>query len=296
VSIDELARRVDVLAERLRRHQDVFKKSEAAVRASLVEPFLRIWGWYTEDPGQVRPEFSTQSGKPDYALLGPEGRPVAFVGVKTLGKPEDLTQHISYCVSEGVGYFIATDGETWEVYNTHAPKPLHEKLVARWDILKDPPVEVLRKSFVIARGVGERVEAPRPVPPPTPPRQPSPHLTLANMMPAKVKPPFSVIFPDQQRYSIKNWNDLLASVVEWLMKTGRLTEKHLPLKTPRSTKRYLVNTRPKHPTGSDFRQPKSVSGLYVETHFSARDIKRMVLYLLREFGVDPDGVVFEVGS
>jgi predicted type IV restriction endonuclease len=49
----------------------------------------------------VRPEFSTQSGKPDYALLGPEGRPTAFVGVKALGKPEDLTQYISYCVSGG---------------------------------------------------------------------------------------------------------------------------------------------------------------------------------------------------
>jgi hypothetical protein len=60
-----------------------------------------------------------------------------------------------------VGYFIATDGETWEVCNTHAPRPLHEKLVARWDILKDPPVEVLRKSFVIARGVGERVRGGR---------------------------------------------------------------------------------------------------------------------------------------
>jgi hypothetical protein len=89
---------------------------------------------------------------------------------------------------------------------------------------------------------------------------------------------------------------LLTSVVEWLVKTGRLTEKHLPLKTPRSTKRYLVNTRPKHPTGTDFRQPKSVSGVYVETHFSANDIKRMTYYLLREFGVDPDGVIVEAGS
>jgi hypothetical protein len=296
VSIDELARRVVVLAERLRRYQDVFRRNEAAVRASLVEPFLRIWGWDTEDPAQVMPEFSTQSGRPDYALLGPDGRPVAFVGVKTLGKPEDLTQYISYCVSEGVGYFIATDGKTWEVYNTLEPKPLREKLVTRWDILEDPPVEVLRKSFVIARGVRERLGASEPIwsGEEREPRQP--RLTLAKIMSAKVKPPFSIIFPDQQRYSIQKWNELLASVVEWLVKTGRLTEKHLPLKTPRSTKRYLVNTRPKHPTGTDFRQPKSVSGVYVETHFSANDIKRMAYYLLGEFDVDPDDVVVEVVS
>jgi hypothetical protein len=296
VSIDELARRVDVLAERLRRYQDVFRRNEAAVRASLVEPFLRIWGWDTEDPAQVMPEFSTQSGRPDYALLGPDGKPIAFVGVKTLGKPEDLTQYISYCVSEGVGYFIATDGKTWEVYNTLEPKPLREKLVTRWDIVEDPPAEVLRKSFVIARGVRERLGASEPIwsGKEREPRQP--RLTLAKIKSAKVKPPFSVIFSDQQRYSIQKWNELLTSVVEWLMKTGRLTEKHLPLRTPRSTKRYLVNTRPKHPTGIDFRQPKSVSGVYVETHFSANDIKRMAYYLLREFGVDPDGVVVEVGS
>jgi hypothetical protein len=296
VSIDELARRVVVLAERLRRYQDVFRRNEAAVRASLVEPFLRIWGWDTEDPAQVMPEFSTQSGRPDYALLGPDGRPIAFVGVKTLGKPEDLTQYISYCVSEGVGYFIATDGKTWEVYITLEPKPLREKLVTRWDILEDPPVEVLRKSFVIARGVRERLGASEPILLRKTPESRQPRLTLAKIMSAKVKPPFSIIFPDQQRYSIQKWNELLTSVVEWLVKTGRLTEKHLPLKTPRSTKRYLVNTRPKHPTGTDFRQPKSVSGVYVETHFSANYIKRMAYYLLREFGVDPDGVVVEAGS
>jgi hypothetical protein len=242
------------------------------------------------------PEFSTQSGRPDYALLGPDGRPIAFVGVKTLGKPEDLTQYISYCVSEGVGYFIATDGKTWEVYNTLEPKPLREKLVTRWDILEDPPVEVLRKSFVIARGVRERLGASEPIWSRKAPESRQPRLTLAKIMSAKVKPPFSIIFPDQQRYSIQKWNELLTSVVEWLVKTGRLTEKHLPLKTPRSTKRYLVNTRPKHPTGTDFRQPRSVSGVYVETHFSANNIKRMAYYLLREFGVDPDGVVVETGS
>jgi hypothetical protein len=242
------------------------------------------------------PEFSTQSGRPDYALLGPDGRPVAFVGVKTLGKPEDLTQYISYCVSEGVGYFIATDGKTWEVYNTLEPKPLREKLVTRWDILEDPPVEVLRKSFVIARGVRERLGASEPIWSRKAPESRQPRLTLAKIMSAKVKPPFSIIFPDQQRYSIQKWKELLTSVVEWLVKTGRLTEKHLPLKTPRSTKRYLVNKRPKHPTGTDFRQPKSVSGVYVETHFSANNIERMAHYLLREFGVDPDSVVVEAGS
>jgi hypothetical protein len=216
--------------------------------------------------------------------------------VKTLGKPEDLTQYISYCVSEGVSYFIATDGKTWEVYNTLEPKPLREKLVTRWDILEDPPVEVLRKSFVIARGVRERLGASKPIGPDEDRRTCESRLTLAKIKSAKVKPPFSIIFPDKQRYSIQKWSELLFHVVEWLVKTGRLTEKHLPLRTPRSTKRYIVNTSPKHPTGINFRQPKSVSGVFVETHDNEIAVKQKVLYLLREFGVDPDSVVVEKGS
>jgi len=294
VSIDDLARRVAELAERARKHAEVFRRSEAATRASLIEPFLRLWGWNTEDPAQVRPEFPTQSGRPDYALLGDDGRPLMFVGAKPYGRQEDLTQYISYCVSEGVGYFVATDGVVWEVYYTLAPRPLPEKLVTRWDILRDPPIEVLRKSFAIARGAGERQEAPRP---PTPHvTLPTPHVTLASMSPSKFKPPFTAVFPDGQRYGVKKWNELLASVVDWLIKTGRLTERQLPLRTPRSTKRYLANTRPKHPAGHDFKQPKMVSGVYVETHFSAKDIKRMACFALREFGVAPEGVVLEAGS
>jgi hypothetical protein len=44
VSIDDLARRISELAERARKYADVFRRSEAATRASLIEPFLRLLG------------------------------------------------------------------------------------------------------------------------------------------------------------------------------------------------------------------------------------------------------------
>ncbi len=296
-SIDDLARRISELAERARKYADVFRRSEAATRASLIEPFLRLLGWDTEDPAQVRPEFPTQSGRPDYALLGDDGRPLMFVGAKPYGRQEDLMQYISYCVREGVRYFVATDGVLWEVYDTSAPKPLQEKLVTRWDILNDPPVEVLRKSFAIARGVRERTEAPRPITDTTTAKpRPSAGLRLDEINPKKVKLPFSVIFPDGQRYDVKAWRGLLVSVIEWLIKTGRLTEKQLPLRAERATKRYLVNTKPVHITGSSFTAPEKVLNVYVETHFSSRYIKRMACYALSECGVDPKQVLVEVRS
>ncbi len=50
VSVDDLAQRVATLAKRARGHEEVFRRSEAAVRTSLIEPFLRLMGWDTEDP------------------------------------------------------------------------------------------------------------------------------------------------------------------------------------------------------------------------------------------------------
>ncbi len=278
VSIDDLARRISELAERARKYADVFRRSEAATRASLIEPFLRLLGWDTEDPAQVRPEFPTQSGRPDYALLGDDGRPLMFVGAKPYGRQEDLEQYIMYCVREGVRYFVATDGVLWEVYDTSAPKPLQEKLVARWDVLNDPPVEVLRKSFAIVK--------------PPPPNG----LRLCEINPKEVKPPFSVIFPDKQRYDVKAWRDLLVSVIEWLIKTGRLTEKQLPLKHPRATKRYIVNTKSVHLTGSPFTAPKQVLNVYVETGTGPTRIKQWSCYALSECGVDLSQVFVEVRS
>ncbi|MEO0138272.1 MAG: hypothetical protein ABIL16_00185 [candidate division WOR-3 bacterium] len=71
-----------------------------------------------ENPSEVVPEFSTQAGRPDYALKV-DNRIVAFVGAKALGKLEDTLQYISYCVAEGIPYFITTDGDKWEVYKVN---------------------------------------------------------------------------------------------------------------------------------------------------------------------------------
>jgi hypothetical protein len=291
VSIDSLIPQVVKLADRARRYENVFKKSEAAVRSSLIEPFLKLWGWDVEDPAQVRPEFSTQAGKPDYALLGDDGKPVAFSGAKSLGKQEDLDQYITYCVREGVGYFITSDGVQWEVYETFAPKPLHEKLVTRWNLVTDTPIEVLRKSFAIAKGTEVRDEAPRPII--KSPKSSRRGETLGKISPMKSKLPINLVFPDGQRFSIKHWNELLTSIVGWLHGTGRLTKQSLPLTTPKSGTRYLVNIEPKHKTGARFRQPKQVGNLYVETHYSSKDILRLSKHILRMMNVDPDSIVVE---
>ncbi len=61
------------------------QKSEALTRYVLIDPVLRALGWNTSDPDQVRPEFPTETGSPDYGLLI-EGKPLVTVEAKALAK------------------------------------------------------------------------------------------------------------------------------------------------------------------------------------------------------------------
>jgi len=119
--------KIRALRERAVKYRDQLAKNEVLTRYALIDPFLRLLGWDTEDPEQIRPEFSTQAGRPDYALLHGGESPLAFIGAKSLERQEGLQQYITYCVAEGVKYFIATDRLKWEVYDTFILKPLVER-------------------------------------------------------------------------------------------------------------------------------------------------------------------------
>ena len=119
--IGDLLRVIENLREKAQKFEALFSASEALTRYALIDPLLRALGWDTEDPEQVRPEFPTKEGRPDYALLkktaegGP--KPHIFIGAKPLGKPEDLGKQIAYCVDQGVPYFVTTDGARWALYD-----------------------------------------------------------------------------------------------------------------------------------------------------------------------------------
>ncbi len=151
IVMDDIIDLIENLKEKVRVHETQLSKNEALVRYSIIDPFLRSLGWDTSDPSQVIPEFSTEAGRPDYALFVPKDKkPIAFVGAKKLGKAEDLNQHISYCVEEGVEYFIATDGQKWEIYDTFKRVKLSEKKVVEWDLLADEPSEIAFRALSIA--------------------------------------------------------------------------------------------------------------------------------------------------
>ena len=88
--LDDLVDTIKELKDRISRHGDVLRPSEAQTRLSLIDPLLRALGWDTADPAQVRPEYTLSTGRADYALLGAGYQPVAIMEAKktirTIGK------------------------------------------------------------------------------------------------------------------------------------------------------------------------------------------------------------------
>ncbi|MEM2548304.1 MAG: hypothetical protein QW810_05575 [Nitrososphaerota archaeon] len=274
------------------------EKSESLTRYCLVDPFLRIWGWDPEDPSKVRPEFTTEMGRPDYALLI-DDKPVIYVGVKALGKQEKIEQYINYCITTGVPYFITTDGVRWEIYDTHIPKPLPEKKITEWNIIDDDPAEIIRRAFVIWRINKQRLEAGTPL-----------TLQHSKTVTEKVetvgtplvkvearpgrKPLYTrLIFPDGKLYNVKDWRDIFVATASWLIDSGKVSKQDMPIKPERSRIRYIMNDKPVHKDGSKFKVPKKVGEYYVETNLSSRRSIKWAITLLSRFGVDPSKVFLQ---
>lgn len=286
------------LRELVNKYRIDLEKSEALTRYCLVDPFLRIWGWDPEDPSKVRPEFTTEVGRPDYALLI-DNKPVIYVGVKALGRQEKIEQYINYCITTGVPYFITTDGVKWEIYDTHIPKPLPEKKITEWNIIDDDLAEIMRRAFAIWRVNKQRLEAPTP-------------LTLRYIKTAtekietrgiplvKVKaksgekPSYTkLIFPDGKSYDVKNWRDILIATTSWLIYSGKISRQDMPIRSERSRVRYIINDKPVHEDGSKFKDPKKVGEYYVETNVSSRRAILWTITLLNRFRVDPSKVFLQ---
>ena len=149
--IEEILRKIKELKDRINKYKEQYSKNEWLFRYSLIDPFLRLLGWDTENPEKVVPELANEAGRPDYTLFM-DNKKLAFVGAKKLGTSEDINQHLNYCNSEGVRYFITTDGNRWSIYdNSFYSKPINERRTIEWSILTDSSKDVFIKSLYISK-------------------------------------------------------------------------------------------------------------------------------------------------
>lgn len=282
-------------------YKEDFSKNEALVRYALIDPFLRSLGWDTEDPKQVKPEYSIEVGRPDYALFTLGNKvPIAFIGAKKLGKNEDLQQHISYCVSEGVKYFITTDGNRWEVYDTFKQMKVPEKKIAEWDISNDSESKVAYKSLMIANleAFGEVLEVPIFFSLDKNFKNQQSLVKGSEIESVKssnvvssgsgILRPVSVSI-NGEVYNIDKSNLILIKTAEWLISKGKIT-----YTTTLDSGKYrrLINTEPRHKTGKSFVSSYKLSnGLYLDINYSSQKLEEMAKRLMEHFGYSKNSVI-----
>ena len=151
--LESLLELVETLKARIDEHGDQLRQSEALTRYALIDPLLRELGWDTEDPASVIPEYKSGSGSADYALLT-GNHPAMMIEAKKLGTPlldSVVSQGIQYCLMEGTKHFSVTDGQRWEVYETHKPVPIDQKRVIEFDLKGQLSTEVCLKVLALWR-------------------------------------------------------------------------------------------------------------------------------------------------
>ena len=291
--LDDLYEVIEKLRDKMEIHQDKLKQSEALTRNALVDPWLRALAWDTEDPALTMPEYKLGSGYADYALLS-GGKPVIVIEAKKLGTPlySAAEQSVTYCVNDGIEYFVATDGRKWDVYETHRPVPLADKKIVSFDIT-DSPANVCLDALVLWRrsvqsGIVRQAHAPLLEPQPEPsitvnqPQSASapvvsipsltiqPHqgnwLPLSQLKPVKGgKSPAEIRFPDGSTAQIQSWSGLSVEVLRWLDQKGKLDESRIPIQ---SGTQYILSSTPVHPDGSKFKHTRNIGQFYLDTAYS----------------------------
>ena len=310
--LESLLELVETLKARIDEHGDQLRKSEALTRYALIDPLLRELGWDTENPSLVIPEYQSDHGRADYALLG-EGIPVMMVEAKKLGtqlQDSVLGQGIQYCLMEGTSYFSVTDGQRWEVYETHRQVPINEKQVVGFDLKNHAAAEVCLKALALWRSsvqsghvaaAQQSVVAPPEVSPvpSQPPVTYDPSVSLDDghewhpltqiTAATGQKPPVELRFPDGSSAQTEYWYSLTVEVARWLIGREILGASNCPImmgNNPRAT-RYMVHTQPVHSNGFQFSRFNEVNGLYVEVDASQPELISRTKYLIDQVGQDP---------
>lgn len=310
--LENLLTLIEKLRERIDSHSDALRQSEALTRYALIDPLLRELGWDTEDPDMVVPEYSSGSGRVDYALCK-NGKSVIMLEAKKLDRSlnDAIGQGIQYCLVEGTEYFAVTDGRHWEIYETHKPVPIDDKRIVQFD-LKDPSADACLKTLALWRpsvisgqiAVGAtpviglpdnqtRTTEPRPAEetifqPTRPVSDEDGWEPLSEFNPElKTQPPSAITFPDGSRASPKRWYEILTEIARWLVENGNLSESQCPILQGARSKKSLVDIESVHSDGTSFFNFKSVGSLYINTHGNAMTIINRSKYLIQHVAQDP---------
>ena len=315
--LESLLKLAETLKERVSVHAAALGASETLTRYALIDPLLRELGWDTSDPSAVIPEYTSGSGRADYALMS-AGKPAVMVEAKRLGTPlrdNVLTQGITYCMTEGTAHFAVTDGARWEIYKAYIPDTrVDQRLMVEFDLSADSPASVCLKALALWRpsvesgsvepaqtpaiGLDKPVDVPpqpapvvvAPQPAPVIPPQPDPPgdwHRLADIKTTANRRPVEMLFPDNTRTELGNWVKLASGTVGWLSRNGHLTQTNSPIKSTPRAKRYIVSVSPIHSDGRDFTQAHKSDRFWIEGNAGSMTHLNNAVTVIEHVGQDP---------
>ena len=313
MGLDDLVGCIELLQQRMQAHGTILREYETRTRMALIDPLLDALGWDTDDPSVVIPEYKVSDGWADYALLRPDGHPAAVIEAKKLGTVLDAKsrrQMLNYANESGIEYAGLTDGNNWELYKVFQPGPLERRQILKVSIASARAHESALRLLVLWRpnlASGEPVPASEPIlgvfkdpqPPPVikapPPRPPEPGWVALSGYdpPPRASSPVAIQFWDGKKQKLNYWYQVLTSIVEKLYREETLTVEDLPIG---SSKVYIVNTEPVHPTGKMFGNKKRIEGtpLFVNVKLPAQQVRSATKKLLRRYKRDPSKVYLQV--
>lgn len=312
MDMDRMIALTHTLRGRVQAYGDELRRSEALTRYSLIDPLLRELGWDTEDPGIVKPEYSVDIynggiARADYALMG-DDKPLMMMEAKKLGESllagNAVEQGIRGCINTATDFFVVTDGQKWEIYDTRKRVPPPDMKVVEFDFIADRPWQFCSKALSLHRSgalegyvqtaptleftngaapeQGSPVTTPAsPIDMPAPATGESWH-PLSEFEYQKDVLPAEIIFPDNSRVAFKNWTQTKREIVRWLTSDSR----HLSLPI-RQGNRNLVAATPAHPDGKPFHRTNSeVNGVHVDTNFTRQEMLHNIKVIIHHAGQD----------
>ena len=294
--LKDLFTQIESVRDRIKAFPDKLRKSEALTRYALIDPVLRSLKWDTEDPTQVQPEFSTEQGRPDYALLWNK-KPYVMVEAKSLNGDLEraIDKGFKYCWKNKVPFYVVTDGNIWAIYDL---KEMGGKLITKVVLTDDLPGVAARSLLALWRPAMPVIEiAPPSVVSPSKEtaKQKAQHdMTLPQLLeklkqkviPSGAPPPKRMAFPNGTVRNIRRWRDILSFSVEWVSDDLKGA---LPVSTGPRAKSYLIAKK-----ADGLKSPKKVGSFYVDMHASAREIVRRSVYLLEYLKRDPNAVTIDI--
>ena len=303
--LDDLVTAIQTVRARIREHGNSLSQNEYRTRLALIDPVLNALGWDVSDPKLVTPEYQVGSGRADYALLGENGNPSAFIEAKRLGEMAEASKHetqlFTYAVTQGVRYAGLTDGNRWIFDNLTARFSGDESRLLDVTIAKESAHQSALKFLLLWKpnlGTGQPIDANEPIsvtpPEPRPIIDPIPTgwISLADYKVVGNGKPPQMRLPDRKEVQLKYWYEILVEAAEWLTRTGELSPASCPVTNSQGGD--LVNIEPREQHGGSFRSHRQLgNGLFVKTHGSSITILGSTKILLKHFGKDSSSILLK---